>query len=136
MLYNGYITVIWLLYNSCITFIELLYNSHMAATWLLYNDNITVVELLYNSHITVIYLWRNISNSSCSVSSPDETPRRELKIRRAADYFWRTSRCFIWGWNTVSNVWYFFSNKSIFEGEIKDAKMSSFSFDIQTLIKH
>ena len=38
--------------------------------------------------------------------------------------------------NTVSNVWYFFSNKIIFEGEIKDAKMSSFSSDIQTLIKH
>ena len=28
---------------------------------------------------------------------------------------------FIWWWNTVSNVWYFFSNKIIFEGEIKDA---------------
>ena len=63
----------------------------------------------------------NISNMRCSVSLPDETPRRELKIRRAAEYFWRTSRCFIWWWNTVSNVWYFFSNKIIFEGEIKDA---------------
>ena len=71
-----------------------------------------------------------------SVSSPDETTRRELKIRRAAEYFWRTSRCFIWWWNTASNVWYFFSTKIIFEGEIKDAKMSSFSSDIQTLIKH
>ena len=30
----------------------------------------------------------------------------------------------------------FFSNKIIFEGEIKDAKMSSFSSDIQTFIKH
>ena len=29
----------------------------------------------------------NISNMRCSVSSPDETPRRELKIRRAAEYF-------------------------------------------------
>ena len=67
------------------------------------------------------YFSRNISNMRCSVSSPDETPRRELKIRRAAEYFWRTSRCFIWWWNTVSNVWYFFSNKIIFEGEIKDA---------------
>ena len=68
-----------------------------------------------------VCLLRNISNMRCSVSSPDETPRRELKIRRAAEYFWRTSRCFIWWWNTVSNVWYFFSNKIIFEGEIKDA---------------
>ena len=70
-----------------------------------------------------------------SVSSPDETLRRELKIRRAAEYFWRTSRCFIWWWNTVSNAWYYFSNKMILEGEINDAKMSSFSFDFQTLIK-
>ena len=68
----------------------------------------------------------NISNMRRSVSSPDETPRRELKIRRAAEYFWRTSRCFIWWWNTVSNVWYFFSNKIIFEGEIKDANTEQF----------
>ena len=71
-----------------------------------------------------------------SVSSPDETPRRELKIRRAAEYFWRTSRCFIWWWNTVSNAWYYFSNKMILEGEIKDAEMSSFSSDFHTLITH
>ena len=70
------------------------------------------------------------------VSLPDETPRRELKIRRVAKYFWRTSKCFIWWWNTVSNVWYYFSNKMILEGEIKDAKISSFSSDFQTLIKH
>ena len=35
----------------------------------------------------------------------------------------------------VSNAWYYFSNKMILEGEIKDAKMSSFSSDFQTLIK-
>ena len=29
-----------------------------------------------------------------------------------------------------------FSNKRILDGEIKDAKMSSFSSDFQTLIKH
>ena len=29
-----------------------------------------------------------------------------------------------------------FSNKMILEGEIKDAKMTSFSSDLQTLIKH
>ena len=71
-----------------------------------------------------------------NVSSPDETPRRELKIRRAAEYFWRTLRCFIWWWNTVSNAWYYFSNKMILEGEIKDAEMSSFSSDFHTLITH
>ena len=49
--------------------------------------------------------------------------------------FWRTSMCFIWWWNTVSNYLYYFSNKMILEGETKDAKMSSFSSDFQTLTK-
>ena len=40
------------------------------------------------------------------------------------------------GDETVSNAWYYFSNKMILEREIKDAKMSSFSSDFQTLIKH
>ena len=65
----------------------------------------------------------------------DETLRRELKIRRAAEYFWRTLRCFIQWWNTLSNAWYYFSNKTILEVEIKDAKLNSFSSDFQTLIK-
>ena len=69
----------------------------------------------------------NISNMRCSVSSPDETLRRELKIRHTAEYFWWTLRCFIWWWNTVSNCWHYFSNKIILEEEITDAKMSSFS---------
>ena len=64
--------------------------------------------------------------------------QRELKIRHAAEYFWRTSRspCFLWWRDTVSNAWYYFSNKVILQGEFKDAKMSSFSSDFQTLIKH
>ena len=37
-----------------------------------------------------------------------QTPRRE-KIRRAAEYFWRTSRCLDISWNTVSSVWFIFS---------------------------
>ena len=86
------------------------------------------------------FALRNISSIRRSVSSPDETPRRELKTGRAAEYFWWTSRCcasdfllssqcFIWWWNTVSNAWYYFSNKMILEGEIKNAKLSSFSSD-------
>ena len=71
-----------------------------------------------------------------SISSPDQTPRRELRIRRAGEYFWRISMCLIWWWNTVSNAWYYFSNEMILGGEIKDAKMSSFSSGFQTLIKH
>ena len=38
--------------------------------------------------------------------------------------------------NTVLNDWYYFSNKMILEGEIKAAKMSSFSSDFQTLTEH
>ena len=68
--------------------------------------------------------WCNISSMRCSVSSPDETLRGELKIRHAAAYFWQTSR------------WYYFSNKMILVWEVKDAKMSSFSSDFQTFIKH
>ena len=48
---------------------------------------------------------------------------------RAAEYFWRTSRCFICWWHTVSSGWYYFSNKTMLEGEIKDSKMISFSSD-------
>ena len=41
----------------------------------------------------------------------------------------------LWGVSsTVLNAWYYFSNKIILEGEIKDAKMSSFSSDFKTLI--
>ena len=40
------------------------------------------------------------------------------------------------GYETVSNAWYYFSNKVILEGEINDVKMSRFSFEFQTLIKH
>ena len=60
--------------------------------------------------------------------------RREMKIRRAAA--WRASRCSFWRWNTMSNALYYFSNKMILPGEIKDAKMSSFTSDFQTHIKH
>jgi len=59
-------------------------------------------------------------------SSPDETLRRELKKWCVVEYFWRTSRCFIWWWNTVSNAWYYFSKKIILEGEIKDIKWAVF----------
>ena len=35
----------------------------------------------------------------------------------------------------ASSAWYYFSNKMILQGEIKDAKMGSFSSDFQTFIK-
>ena len=83
-----------------------------------------------------------------SVSSPDETQRRELKIQHTVEYFSWTLRCFICWWNAVSNAWYYTSNKMILQGEIispckifgsliiKDPKMSIFSSDFQTIIKH
>ena len=53
------------------------------------------------NHAPPYYTVSNRSSMRRSVSSPDETPRRELKIRRAAECFGRISRCFIWWWNTV-----------------------------------
>ena len=88
------------------------------------------------SRIQRAFIWSKISSIRRSVSSPDETLRKKLKIRRAAEYFWRTSRCCIWWWNTVSNAWHYFTNKMNLGGEIKDAKMSSFSCDFQSLINH
>ena len=38
-----------------------------------------------------------------------QTPRRQLTIRRAAEYFWQNSRCLNSRWKTVSSVWYIFS---------------------------
>ena len=81
-------------------------------------------------HVTCRIAWlglsSNISRMRPSVSSPDETLRIELKIQGVVEYFWQTSRCFIQWWNTVLNAWYYLSNKMILEGEIKDAKTSSF----------
>ena len=65
----------------------------------------------------------------CSVSSPDDTPRRELKYDAQSSIFDELQgvcvECLI-----------LLSNKMILEGEIKHAKISSFSSDFQTLIKH
>ena len=38
-----------------------------------------------------------------------ETRRRELKIRRAAEYFWPNLRCLDSRWNTVLSFWYIFA---------------------------
>ena len=50
-----------------------------------------------------------------------------------------TGEYFCWGVLSVDETlcWMLdITNKMILEGEIKDAKMSSFSSDFQTLIKH
>ena len=92
--------------------------------------------LLWHNHAWGTLGFELIYQAWDIISSSDETLRRELKIQCALEYFWQTSRCFIWWWNTVLNAWYYFSNKMILEGEIKDAKLNSFSSDFQTLIKH
>ena len=54
---------------------------------------------------------RNISNTRDSVSSDFQTPRKELKIRRAAEYFWRVwsvLKCLDSRWNPFSSVSYIF----------------------------
>ena len=58
--------------------------------------------------------------------SPDETPRREsVNMRHAAEVLTNFDVFHPW-WNTASHAWYYSSNKMIFVGEMKDAKMSSF----------
>ena len=70
-----------------------------------------------------------------SVSSPDETLHWEESWkydsqRSIFDELQGVSS----GDETLSNAWYYFSNKMIWV-DLKDAKMSSFSSDFQTLSK-
>ena len=103
------------------------FTSRASQTALLWNRDLNNWQKAYCARpIPCLEFLCNISSRIRSVSSPDETLRKELKIRRAAEYFWRTSRCFIWWWNDVSNAWYYFSNKMTLEGEIKDAKIAVF----------
>ena len=55
-----------------------------------------------------------------------QTPRGELKIRLGAEYFWRTSRFLILWWNTVTSVWYNFSNKLIWKEKLRMQKRGVF----------
>ena len=55
--------------------------------------------------------------------------RRELKMRRAADFFFFTN------FEVPHLVMKHFSHKIALAGEIKNAKMSSFSPDFRTIIK-
>ena len=75
------------------------------------------------------HVLSNVANMRRSVSSPDETLRRELKIRRAAEYF-DELRGVSSGDETLCQM----LDITSLEGEIKDGKMSSFSSDFRTLI--
>ena len=65
-------------------------NSRKMRSWTLESD-LSQVRHSYSTRVLVSFLViEAISNRSSmrrSVSSPDQTPRRELKIRRAAEYF-------------------------------------------------
>ena len=66
----------------------------------------------------------------CSVSSGEESWKYDTQrsILMNFEVFHRVK--------TLSNAWYYFSNKMILEGQIQDEKMTSFSSDFHTLIKH
>ena len=49
-------------------------------------DSLVTREISLTRSYRNLSALSNISNMRRSVSSPDETPRRELKIRRAAEY--------------------------------------------------
>ena len=68
----------------------------------------------------------DISSTRRSASSPDETLRRELKIRRAAGVSFGDETLCRMLVITFQTKW----------GEIKGANFSSFPSDFQTLIKH
>ena len=72
----------------------------------------------------------------CSVSLPDETPRRELKIRRAAEYF-DELRGVSSGDETLCRMFDISSQtKSFLKEKLRMQILSSVSSDFQTLIKH
>ena len=123
-----FITIGWLVNKANDMFLNSLRKNNIEA---LVEFRLKVMERAW-----VTCYWCNISSMRRSVPSPDEERRRELKTRREVEYFWQTSRCLIWWWNTLLNACYYFSNKRILEGEMKDTKMSSFSSEHRTLVKH
>ena len=83
----------------------------------------------------------NISNMRCSVSSPDETPRRELKYdaqRSIFDELQKTSTSTSTsGDETLCRMFDISSQtKSLLKEKLRMQILSSVSSDFQTLIKH
>ena len=68
----------------------------------------------------------NISSMRRSVSSPDETLRRELKIRRCSGVFLTNFKVFHLVMKHCVECLILLLKQNDLEGEIKDAKMSSF----------
>ena len=86
-------------------------------------------------------LLSNISSIRCSVSSPDETSRREPgEESRHWKYdtqrnFWRTSRCFTRD-ETLHLMLDIVFKQNDFSRRNEGCKNEQFSSDFQTLIKH
>ena len=114
------------MFDKCLSVISFvifcLIKAHCRGSWKSYRKQF--LDTVFMPYYLLITRWSNISNMRCSVSSPDETPRRELKKRRAAEYFWRTSRCFIWWWNTVLDITS--QTKSLLTEELRMQKWAVF----------
>jgi len=77
----------------------------------------------------------SVSNRRRRTLSHFQATRRELKIRRAEEYFWGSSRCLeIWS-NTVSNVWYIFSIKTTLRRKQRN-KIVKIYADYDQISKH
>ena len=94
-------------------------------------------EKIWECEVLCNCSWCNISSMRRRVSSLENTSMRrsvsstantEKRVENTtrSGVFLTTSRWFIWWWNTLSNAWYYFSNKMTLEGEIKDAKIAVF----------
>ena len=69
----------------------------------------------------------------CSISSRDETPSWKYNSQQSIfDKLWGVSS----GDETLCSMLVITNKQKHLEGEIKDARMSSFSSDHQTLVKH
>ena len=106
---------------SCITTNQLRLVSWYGLSWRLreIKCQVSIKRTNYWNYLTPTYkndlfernliIGHNISKTRDSVSWDIQTPRRELKIRRVAEYFWQNLRCLHSQRNAVSSVWYILS---------------------------
>ena len=125
-----------------------LWNSTLPGNLFYDNYNYVVLSIIHNLHVqckcTSVFkdcvvsklcdLWSTLLyQTRATVFHRDiQTPRRELKIRCAAEYFWRNSRCLDSRWNTVSSVWYIFSIEA--NREVKSSKSKLIKTGYQNLL--
>ena len=78
----------------------------------------------------------NISSIRCSLSSPDETPRRELKIRHAAEFLTNFEVHVSPVMKHCISCLILLLKQNNFSRRNEGCKNEQFSLDFQTLIKH